>query len=195
MRLWYKRVLFSVVAIVVLAAVGGIGLAVASGSDPFCTRSTERMESMGPEKARAHQEYCQRRARWATIPPGPKNGPPSKSLPTAEEMLRLMKANAEYGVSKVTPPYWLKAHQVRNAWLGQNHIVYAGAVGNDHSVGVVALADRWTFPVPKQLSVNTTSSKDGALRVVSAAGADITLVAENGTHYTFNIDTRTLTRK
>jgi hypothetical protein len=190
MRSWWKSYIVPAMVVVGVAAVGGISLAV-SAEDPFCSQSTDNMD---PVKAQSFQDYCANATLWATNPPGPKNGPPSGPGPTAADLLQQMKLNADYGVSQVPPPDWLKAHQIGNVWLGDNNIVYAGAVGSDHSKGLVALASRWTAPEPEQLGIYTTDIQDGALQVVSAAGANITLVAENGAQYTFNTDSRTLTR-
>ena len=66
-------------------------------------------------------------------------------------------------------------------------------IRNPHSQGVLYLADRFNGPIPTELGVFQTQSKDGALTITAAKGTVLTLTAADGTTYTFNVATRALT--
>jgi hypothetical protein len=91
------------------------------------------------------------------------------------------------------PPQWGHAYIVTNTWLGQQNIVYAGKISDNPQRGVLVLADRES--VPLKLGEYLAQPGDGALRIVSAQGDVLTIVATSGTRYTFDVNKPGLVRQ
>jgi hypothetical protein len=179
----------SMVLVGVTTVIGRLTFAQPSGINPFCDQDTSRMSA---EKRQALQKNCDTLAK--EIPPGPKpKGGRILLPPTPTEA----QGGPLYGVIEGGPfPKWLhQSNYMRgNEWAGDKNIVYAGSLQTDPSQGVAFLATRFTGPVPEKLGRYLTAVKDGALRVESAKGIELTLIAKNGTKYRFNIEQGTLIR-
>ena len=85
--------------------------------------------------------------------------------------------------------------EVTNSWRdyvhGQYFVVWAGALGADPQQGVVVVADQEmtaTTPLPQPIK---TPTKHGKVRITAVNGSLLTLVADDGTMFVFDLTTRT----
>ncbi|MER3399556.1 MAG: hypothetical protein C4313_00230 [Thermoflexus sp.] len=168
----------------------GAGYRMASGSPaglPFC--KLVQSLNLPQDKRAVVQEYCQslEAAHPAAAPQkGVKVPPPAAGGPQGGPVYGIV------GGGGLTPPPWAQSVYVfTSTWLGRDRLVYAGALARDESVGVVVVATRFSTPIPERIAEYTLKGH-GALTLVGANDAMLSLVASDGTHITFDVNTGTL---
>jgi hypothetical protein len=193
-------------AVVVVVALAGLLLAqlawgrgpIAASDDPA---KAERL-AMNPEKAalleRALRLRAEAHARAAGIEkPNPLSARPS---PTPDPP-------PPTGLIEITPPfpasmYLFDERGWQDVQAGRRITAYAGALSADRAQGVVVIGVA-ALPTPRavpdftELTGNEprfatfpTPTKDGAVRIVAAAGARLTLKTESGKSFVFDVAER-----
>jgi hypothetical protein len=174
---------------------GTIKLASGSGRiqspDPYCNEPP----AMPAEKLRLLLEKCQYEQTTIKAPAKTSQAggiPPEVLSRPNTPMVILM------GINEGGPwPSWAKEgterYAFKNTWSAANSIIYAGST-SDITQGVVVVADRFVQSEPQKLAVFLTQAQDGQLRFVAENGNILTLVAQNGVKYSFDVSQRKLAR-
>lgn len=127
--------------------------------------------------------------------------PPTPS-PTPDSVVRTVPSGSEAqpwpeGIFETRQAPLSRLYVIENHWnreRGSSHLkVYAGALATDPSQGLVVVTVTSADLKQQQQEVFLTSERAGALRVVAARGAVLSLVSERGQNFTFDIDALSFT--
>ncbi|MGE5673366.1 MAG: hypothetical protein ACM3XM_05715 [Mycobacterium leprae] len=81
---------------------------------------------------------------------------------------------------------------ISNAWFGKDIMVFAASLYEAPDKGAIILVSRTATP---QILGTFTTESGGMLRITSATGNVLGLVAKDGTSYLFDIDKQVLSRR
>lgn len=167
----------------------GAGYTMASGSSarrPFCELA--QTLNLPQYKLAVLQEYCRsmETAHPTVAQKGVKVPPPATNGPQGGPVYGIL------GDGGLTPPPWAQStYTFTSTWMGSDRLVYAGALADDKSVGVIVVATRFSTPIPEKIAEYTVKGH-GALTLLSANDSTLSLDASDGAHVTFDVSTGTL---
>ncbi len=120
--------------------------------------------------------------------PAAKGGPDTDTTPVQTDPPR------EFGVaSELDAPFPASEFVATNGWsglvAGKLVFAYAGAVGDDPSQGAIAVVP--LDSAASALSMHLTSSRVGALRILTASGTQLFAVSTSGASFVFDVSTKT----
>jgi hypothetical protein len=118
-------------------------------SDPVCQNLLNLLPA---NKSISIQRWCETRAGYLTTPSGVKSFVPGSPTPFPTVAI----GGPVYGiVPKVSAPFRNQGETYNilgNIWLGPQSVVYAAALSNDPSQGLVIVTDRGSGPLPPDIS-------------------------------------------
>ncbi|MFL5962437.1 MAG: hypothetical protein ACJ757_06040 [Gaiellaceae bacterium] len=122
-----------------------------------------------------------------------------RANPTPPGLSHATAGTPESGILELAQaPFPRGMYAIQNRWQdlrgGTLIQVYSGADASDPAQGIVVL-NLIAWPADQDITTRklTTPAKAGSLRITAANGNDLTLTAESGQRFTFNVISRTLT--